>query len=223
MKRYRVFSFGSSEVIVEKEDGVPADQLKRPTYYERVFSDICAIHKDGHDKGLKLYNKCRAIYSNIPREICKLFTDTCPACTAEVSRKKPTAGVKNIITEGFGVRGQVDLIDFQSMPDGSFKFLLNYIDHGIKKLTSIPLVAKRASTVALALIRIFTEQGPPCILQADNGREFYGQAKEKDDRQLELEDNVSVLFMLHSIQLQQTLSDMFNDVIHSLLRMSSRK
>ena len=54
------------------------------------------------------------------------------------------AGVKNIITFGFGVRGQVDLIDFQSMTDGSFLFLLNYIDHGVKKLTSIPLVAKRA-------------------------------------------------------------------------------
>ena len=51
----------------------------------------------------------------------------------------PTAGVRNIITEGFGVRGQVDLIDFQSTPDGPFKYLLNYIDHGVKKLTCVPL------------------------------------------------------------------------------------
>lgn len=86
-------------------------------------------------------------YDNIPRNVCKLFTDTCRRCTETAVRKKPTAGVKNIITEGFGVRGQVDLIDFQSMPDGEFKFLLNYVDHGIKKLTSIPIVAKRASTV----------------------------------------------------------------------------
>ena len=71
------------------------------------------------------------------------------------------AGIKNIVTEGFGVRGQVDLIDFQSMPDGEFKFLLNYIDHGIKKLTSVPLVAKHASSMAFALLGIFTEQGPP--------------------------------------------------------------
>jgi hypothetical protein len=53
-----------------------------------------------------------------------------------LSRKLPVAGIKNIVMEGFGVRGQVDLIDFQSMPDGAFKFLLNNIDHGIKKLTT---------------------------------------------------------------------------------------
>jgi hypothetical protein len=29
------------------------------------------------------------------------------------------------------------------------------------------------------------------MLQADNGREFYGPAAEKSDRQLVLEDNVS--------------------------------
>ncbi len=64
-------------------------------------------------------------------------------CSRILSRRKPVAGVKNIITFGFGVRGQVDLIDFQSMPDGSFKFLLNYIDHGVKILTCIPLVANQ--------------------------------------------------------------------------------
>jgi len=42
-------------------------------------------------------------------------------------------GIKNVITFGFGVQGQVDLIDFKSMPNGSFKFLLNYINHGVKK------------------------------------------------------------------------------------------
>ena len=61
------------------------------------------------------------------------------------------AGIKNIVTDGFGVRGQVDFIDFQSTPNGEFKFLLNYIDHGFKNLTSVPLVAKRASSVAMAL------------------------------------------------------------------------
>jgi hypothetical protein len=98
------------------------------------------------------------------------------------------AGVKNIITFGFGVRGQVDLIDFQSMPDGSFLFLLNYIDHGVKKLTSIPLVAKQASSVAFALLTIFTEQGPPSILQTDNCGEFSGHAHNHVGRRMVLED-----------------------------------
>ena len=109
--------------------------------------------------------------------------------------------MRNIITEGFGVRGQVDLIDFQSTPDGQFKYLLNYIDHGVKKLNCVPLTSKRASTVAYALCRIFTEQGPPCILQADNGCEFYGQAAKRSDRQLVLEDNVSTCIVAMHLQI----------------------
>ena len=116
------------------------------------------------------------------------FTDVCPHCIRILSRRKPVVGVKNIITFGFGVQGQVHLIDFQSMPDGAFLFLLNYIDHGIKKLTSIPIVAKRATTVAFALLTIFTEQGPPSILQTDNGGEFSGHAHNHVGHRMVLED-----------------------------------
>ncbi len=58
------------------------------------------------------------------------------------------------------------------MPDGNFHFLLNYIDHGVKFLFSIPLTCKHASCIAIALLEIFTVIGPPMILQLDNGNEF---------------------------------------------------
>jgi hypothetical protein len=58
------------------------------------------------------------------------------------------------------------------MPDGNFRFLLNYIDHGVKFLFSIPLTCKHASCIAVALLEIFTVVGPPMILQSDNGNEF---------------------------------------------------
>jgi hypothetical protein len=87
----------------------------------------------------------------------------CPHCIHLSQRKRPIARINDIVTKGFGVRGQVDLIDFQSMPDRDFKYLLNYIDHGVKKLTSNPLVFN-----AYALVTIFTEQGPPSILQRNN-------------------------------------------------------
>jgi hypothetical protein len=89
-----------------------------------------------------------------------------------MKRNRPVAGIKPIITHGFGTRGQVDLIDFQSMPDGNFCFLLNYIDQGVKFLFSIPLTRKHASCIAIALLEIFTVVGPPIILQSDNGNEF---------------------------------------------------
>jgi hypothetical protein len=89
-----------------------------------------------------------------------------------MKHNRPVAGIKPIITHGFGTRGQVDLLDFQSMPNGDFHFLLNYIDHGVKFLFSIPQTHKRASCIAVALLEIFTVVGPPMILQSDNGNEF---------------------------------------------------
>ena len=62
------------------------------------------------------------------------------------------------------------------MPNGDFRFLLNYLDHGVRFLFSIPLKRKQASCVAIALLEIFTVIGPPMILQSDNGKEFIGAA-----------------------------------------------
>eukprot|EP01082_Thalassiosira_pseudonana_P015915 g13611.t1 g13611 contig9:47905-48735(-) len=199
--KYVVASFGSSDVVLVRGDETEdIDHKQRPSYYERVFADLKELHGMDHPKGRTFYKWVAERYDNISASVCKLFTNSCRRCCEQAKKKKPTAGVKNIVTKGFGVRGQVDLVDFQSMPDGKFKFLLNYVDHGIKKLTCIPIVAKRASTVALALLTIFTEQGPPMILQADNGREFYGSARTSEDRALQLDENVSgvhVIFISH--------------------------
>ena len=91
-------------------------------------------------------------------------------------RKPAIAGHKPILTNGLGSRGQVDLIDLQSCPDGSCKFLLNYQDHGIKLYDNRALTTKRNTAVAFALLDIFTMIGAPAILQTDNGREFSGAA-----------------------------------------------
>jgi hypothetical protein len=59
----------------------------------------------------------------------------------------------------------------------------------MKKLTSIPLVFKKASSVAYAPVTIFTEQGPPSILQTDNGGEFSGAANDSTGIRMCLEDD----------------------------------
>jgi hypothetical protein len=74
------------------------------------------------------------------------------------------------------------------MPDGNFWFLFSYIDHGIKKLMSMPLVAKQAAVVALALWTIITEQSPPSILQTDNSSEFAGSVVDHVRRKMILDD-----------------------------------
>ena len=62
------------------------------------------------------------------------------------------------------------------MPDGKFKYLVTYRDHGTKLADLAPLESKRASAVALYLFKLFTFLGAPAILQTDNGAEVSGQA-----------------------------------------------
>ena len=67
----------------------------------------------------------------------------------------------------------MDLIDFQSNADGSFKFILSYQDHAIEFAHFRALTDKSAaSVVAQELLAIFHIQGAPLLLQSDNGREF---------------------------------------------------
>ncbi|GFX64876.1 SCAN domain-containing protein 3 [Trichonephila clavipes] len=72
----------------------------------------------------------------------------------------------------FNHRGQVDLVDLQSTPDRNYKWLLHYQDHTTKFSFLRPLTSKRATEVALQLLKIFLEVGCPRILQSDNGRAF---------------------------------------------------
>jgi hypothetical protein len=73
----------------------------------------------------------------------------------------------------------VDLIDFQSFADGSYKYLLVYQDQGCKFPWLEALTTKSAAAVAWQLVRIFSVLAPPSILHTDNGREFARQANLK--------------------------------------------
>jgi hypothetical protein len=56
------------------------------------------------------------------------------------------------------------------------------VDHGVKFIFSIPIVQKTASSIAVALLQIFSVIGPPMILQSDNGSEFHGAAMNDKQR-----------------------------------------
>ena len=199
-KRYHLFTVGAnSSVLVLRPDtkksgavdvtAMALSHLQKPTYAERLFVDLSKIHKDDHCKGQTFYCRVRETHGNVPRDLCKLFTDVCPHCVLVQTRKKSTAGIHPIITNGLCVRGQVDIVDFQSMPDGTFVYLLNYIDHGVKFLFCIPLVSKRTTSVAMALLTIFTVIGPPKLLQTDNGGEFANAAHDYAGRAMLLDDD----------------------------------
>ena len=83
--------------------------------------------------------------------------------------------VRLILSKEFSARGQVDLIDMQSLPHGSFKWIMVYQDHLTKFVVIRPLISKRAADVAYQLMDIFLLFGAPHILQNDNGSEFTAQ------------------------------------------------
>jgi hypothetical protein len=72
--------------------------------------------------------------------------------------------VRPILSKEFSARGQVDLIDMQSLPHGSFKWIMVYQDHLTKFVVIRALISKRAADVAYQLMDIFLLFGAPHII-----------------------------------------------------------
>ena len=143
-KKYSIISVGDDNVLVENTGAAAANSMDNDeaddneagaldasvvvSHQGRVYDDLLAAHlAGGHCKNRQLQHRVKAKHGgSIPGWASLLFVACCAICTRAKQRKKTVAGFKPIITPGFGSRGQVDLIDMQSCPDGQFKFLMNY-------------------------------------------------------------------------------------------------
>lgn len=174
LKRFDILSIGDIEKLIKKQK----DENDPILYYitnEELYNKIEEIHfAQGHGGINKMMAHIKKTYANITAEAVKIFISLCEEC--QCRRNKPTRAnlvVKPIRSSDLNSRGQVDLIDMQSQPDGNFKWILNYQDHFTKFVHLRPLQRKCADEVALTLLDIFlTTNGAPHILQSDNGREF---------------------------------------------------
>jgi hypothetical protein len=124
----------------------------------------------GRDKMMKELNKK---YANITRDVINLYKEMCEECQLK-KRKVASKGlvIKPLLSKDFNSRGQVDLVDMQSMRDGNYRFIMHYQDHLTKFSVLRALTSKQAAEVAFQLLDIFLLFGAPHILQSDNGREF---------------------------------------------------
>jgi hypothetical protein len=77
------------------------------------------------------------------------------------NKMKICSPVNLILSKEFNSRGQVDLMDFQSNPDGKYKFIMVYQDHLTKFCNIKPLTSKKAAEVVFNLIDVFTIFGAP--------------------------------------------------------------
>ena len=95
-------------------------------------------------------------YANITRHVIGLFKSLCVEC-ARKKKRNTTKGivVRPILSADYCSRGQVDLIDMQSMPHGEYRFIMAYQDHLTKFYMLRPLVCKYASAVAFQLMFFF--------------------------------------------------------------------
>lgn len=83
-------------------------------YYEKLLEAHLGTAHGGRDR---MHYYCRDRWV-IAKSACQLFASMCSTCNRK--RIAPTKGVviKPILSKGFNARGQVDLIDLQSCPDG---------------------------------------------------------------------------------------------------------
>ncbi|CAF0967010.1 unnamed protein product [Brachionus calyciflorus] len=111
-------------IIVNQED----NQIKYVCAYENLFDEIDLHHKQVGHGGID-----------------KTFIELCYGCQQKnVKDGSKKVVVKPIVSDGFMHRGQFDLIDFQSMPDGLYKFIMHYQDHHNKLSHLCPLCSKEA-------------------------------------------------------------------------------
>ena len=170
-KKYDTMEVGEKRVLIKKRKS-NEDPVVVIIPVEEYFDTLLQYHRatghGGRDKMLfALKNK---FY--IPRPAVEMFVSLCRMCNTKKSQQHRNIVVRPITTKDFNLRGQVDLIDFQSTPCGEYKWLMNYQDHATKFCNLRPLKTKRAAEVALELLKVFLDFGAPHILQNDNGREF---------------------------------------------------
>lgn len=171
-KKYDILEINGISKIILKTKFVDDDNHVYVTPIEEFFDMIDEQHiatgHGGRDKVLhNLKKKC-----NIPRVAVEVYIELCKICNLKKTRKHAGLVIKPKVSRRFNVRGQFDLIDFQSCADCNYKWLLNYQDHSTKFLYLRPLKTKTAIEVASELLKIFLVQGAPVILQGANRREF---------------------------------------------------
>ncbi|XP_060845447.1 KRAB-A domain-containing protein 2-like [Rhopalosiphum padi] len=170
IKTYDVLCVTDQKFLIYKKTDEDED-IRYVVPYEELYDRIKDFHiKTGHGGIVKLRMSMGHKYK-ILRPAIEKFLSVCAICNSKQGANRKLV-IKPIVTKDFNERGQVDLVDFQSTPDGKYKWIMNYQDHNTKFLLLHPLESKRAIEVANKLLTIFLTFGAPKILQSDNGREF---------------------------------------------------
>ncbi|CAF1016668.1 unnamed protein product [Brachionus calyciflorus] len=176
LRNFQIFEIGGINRLIRKMNEND-HEIYIVVAFEDLFDEIRAVHLNcGHGGVNKMVKICNKKFDNIHQKFLSIDNQFCHGCQLKSCKSgSKKVVVKPIISDYLMNRGQLDLVDFQSMPDWIWKWLMHYQDHHNKLSHLNPLTSKCAREVALRRIDIFTLFGPPYILQMDNGREFVAE------------------------------------------------
>ena len=175
MKRYEILRDGNSNRLIRKRNDPANDMVKFVASLEDVFGIVKAAHEGtGHGGGKKTIAEVKKQWSNITQEVCYLYISFCEHCNKKRARKIPKDEVVKPVERSQNIfsRCQIDLLDYQTLPDGDYKYIMTFVNHFSEICVLRPLTTKTAEEVAANLLDIFLTFGAPTILQSNNGREF---------------------------------------------------
>ena len=89
------------------------------------------------------------------RQIVEAFIRQCGRCTVKLKK----GVVRPITAKDFNERPQIDLVDFQLLPDGTYRYVLYNQDHLTKYHLLRPLTSN--SAIEVANILLHTIKIPP--------------------------------------------------------------
>lgn len=170
-KSYELIKISGEVFVAQKKE----NKLDPYIYYipwENSYEKLLEAHtQTGHGGRDRMYYYAKTKWV-LSKNSCAIFASMCKICDRKRAAPQKNVVTKPILSDNFNIRGQMDLIDLQSCPDGEYHWIMNYQDHHTKFLHLRPLKSKHAASVAEELLKIFFCFGAPAILQSDNGREF---------------------------------------------------
>ncbi|XP_064098161.1 KRAB-A domain-containing protein 2-like [Macrobrachium nipponense] len=141
-------------------------EFKFTVCFEEVHQAISVAHSSvGHGGEKKTFKEGQKKWANLTMQSCQMFISFYIE-SREKKKRRVHKGlvVKPVRSETIFSRCQIDLINFQTLPDGEFKYILTFINHFSKFCVLRPLTSKRAEEVANTLLPIFLTFGAPIIL-----------------------------------------------------------
>ena len=116
--------YGDTYKLVRKNGG------KQVVPESRLFEVIHDAHVlSGHGGRDKLVAVLKKEFWNVTYEFVQIYLSTCQQCEEKRPRARRHLVVSPIVSDGFNSRAQADLINFESEPDGEYKYVLTYQDH----------------------------------------------------------------------------------------------